>query len=441
MNPIAEATGGVYAPLMNPLASELNASLDRSVAGRLLSPLGRQMYFPKGIVAQTAEANQRAHRFNATVGMAYEGGEPMALSGLLGLTVGLSPTEAVAYAPTAGVPELRSLWKEEMLHKNPSLAGVETTLPVVTSGLTNGLFQVAELFVGSGDALVLPELFWGNYRLMMEVRLGADVVTYPLFDPAGGFNVGGLLDAIGSRPKAVVLLNFPNNPTGYSPTVEEVGRIVAELVRIAERGCDLLVICDDAYFGLLYEDGLFGESLFGPLSVAHERILAVKVDGATKEEFAWGFRVGFVTFAGRGLDDAARAALERKMMGSIRATVSNNSSIGQNMLVRAFRTAGYREEKAQKRLLLAQRYREVRRILERGLSARLKPLPFNSGYFMAFDCLGISAESLRLALLDKGIGTIAIGERYLRVAFSIVDLEHLDELYREISATADALAS
>jgi hypothetical protein len=41
---------------MNPLAEELNSILDRGVSGRLLSPMGRRLYFPKGIIAQSAEA-------------------------------------------------------------------------------------------------------------------------------------------------------------------------------------------------------------------------------------------------------------------------------------------------------------------------------------------------------------------------------------------------
>ena len=65
---------------MNYLADELNFLLDGTVAGRLLSPLGRRLYFPKGIIAQSAEAKQGAHTANATIGMAYYQGKPLTLS-------------------------------------------------------------------------------------------------------------------------------------------------------------------------------------------------------------------------------------------------------------------------------------------------------------------------------------------------------------------------
>ena len=83
---------------------------------------------------------------------------------------------------------------------------------------------------------------------------------------------------------------------------------------------------------------------------------------------------------------------------------------------------------------------KVREILRvSGTPQRLEPLPFNSGYFMSFRCNGINAETLRVKLLGKGIGTIAIQEKYLRVAFSAVDLEDIPGLFDTIYETADEL--
>jgi aspartate/methionine/tyrosine aminotransferase len=426
---------------MNPLAEALNKTLDTCVAGRLLSKLGRDMYFPKGIVAQTAEANKLAHRFNATVGMAFENGDPIMLRAIGSAIDGLTAREAVAYVPTPGDAELCALWEAEMRRKNPSLGRTAVTRPMVTGGLTNGLFQISELFINAGDALVLPELFWGNYRLMIDVRRGAEIATYPLFTDAGSFDVDGLEKAIGERRKAVVLLNFPNNPTGYTPTRDEAAAIVEVLTAKAEGGCDLLVITDDAYFGLFYESELLTESLFARLATAHERILSVKIDGATKEDFAWGFRVGFVTVAGLGLDEDHRDALEQKLKGSIRSTVSNSSRIAQTLLKKALTASTYQTEKDEKREVLKKRYERVKAIVAESDAGPLATLPFNSGYFMAFRCDGISAETLRLRLLDQGIGTIAIGEQYLRVAYSTIDEKDLNELYQAIFDAANRLST
>jgi aspartate/methionine/tyrosine aminotransferase len=425
---------------MNPLAQELNSILDRTVAGRLLSRIGREMYFPKGIVAQTAEANAKASRFNATVGMAFAGGQPIMLPAIGRLVGELKPAEVVAYAPTPGVPELRDAWKSAMLRKNPGLAGAEISRPLVTAGLTNGLFQLAELFADPGDLVVVPDLYWGNYSLMFATRKSARIATFPLFDGHGAFNVGGLAAALEGSRKALVILNFPNNPTGYSPTVSEARAIVDTLKKNADAGGDILAICDDAYFGLFYEDDLLKESLFSELVRAHERILAAKVDGSTKEDFAWGFRIGFLTYGGAGMDTESLAALETKSGGSVRATISNSSRIGQSLLLALHQSQELDEQKSEKRAILQERYRRVSSIVKQAPPA-LRPLPFNSGYFMAFECISVDAEALRKALLDRGIGTIAIGDTYLRVAYSAVDLDDLDELYSEIFETATTLSA
>ena len=54
------------------------------------------------------------------------------------------------------------------------------------------------------------------------------------------------------------------------------------------------------------------ESLFGLLANLHPNLLAVKLDGATKELFVWGLRCGFVTFGPGRADSAERGARRSK---------------------------------------------------------------------------------------------------------------------------------
>ena len=206
-------------PGMNLLAEELNRDLTSSVIAGLLSDFGRRFYFPKGIVSQSGEAKEKAHRLNATIGMATEGGQPLHLSMIMECIHGLEPKEIFSYAPTAGVPELRTLWKEEILRKNPSLKGKKISLPLVVSGLTHGISIVADLFADPGDRVIVPDMFWGNYRLIFEGRREAQVVTFAFFDDRGGFNLSALQEALEGADKAILILNFPNNPTCTSPKV------------------------------------------------------------------------------------------------------------------------------------------------------------------------------------------------------------------------------
>ncbi|TVR87342.1 MAG: aminotransferase class I/II-fold pyridoxal phosphate-dependent enzyme [Spirochaetaceae bacterium] len=430
---------------MNPLALELNQLLDGSVAGRMLSDFGRRLYFPKGIVAQSAEAGARAHKFNATVGMAVRNGEPMILPSLSAQLPGLTPREAVAYAPTAGVPQLRSLWLEAMKAKNPSLNAEAISLPVVTPGLTAGVAQAADMFCDEGDTIIVPDMFWGNYRLIFEERRLSKIRSFQFFSDEGGFNLEAFRKVVteeAAHGQLRILLNFPNNPTGYSPTVHEAQEITNILVEQADKGADVLVLCDDAYFGLFYEEDTYGESLFAPLSQAHERILAIKLDGSTKEDFVWGFRVGFLSFGSAGLTAHHYDALLKKLAGGLRSAISNSSSVGQHLLIHLFTSPDYASEKQGCFLDLKKRYLRIRDIFqETPPPPCLETLPFNSGYFMSFRCRGIDAEQLRLSLLDEGIGTISIAGGYLRVAYSSVDLDQLLELYTAIFQAAEKLSA
>ncbi len=422
---------------------EANAALAGTVAERLLSRYGRRAYFPKGIVAQTAEANKKASRFNATAGMAFTEGQPIALPSIRAAVPSLSPSELVGYSTTAGEPRLREIWKAAMVEKNPGLAGVPTSVPLVTAGLTHGLSIAGDLFIDAGDPVVIPDLAWENYRLMYEDRREARFVTFPFFTRSGGFNAAGLREALvreESRGKAIVLLNFPNNPTGYSPTRDEAQAIVHVLGDLADRGLSMLVIIDDAYFGLFFEEETCKESLFTYLAPLHENILAVKIDGSTKEDMVWGFRVGMLTYGAKGLQPAQYSALENKTMGAIRATVSMAGRPAQYLLIRAMEKPTYRQEKEAAVRLVEAKYRKVKQVLAgRKVPPALELLPFNSGYFMCFRLKRGSAEELRQKLLEQGVGTVAMDERLLRIAFSAVEPEQVEELYDAVYRAAQAL--
>ena len=297
---------------MDKLAAELNAVIEDKPVYRLLSDLGKRMYFPKGIISQSAEAKRDAYKYNATIGMAMEDGQTMFIPSMRKLVNGLSATEMFAYAPTAGLPELRQIWMMEMIRKNPSLVNKTVSMPIITSGLTHGLSIVSDLFIDENDDVIIPNMFWGNYKLIFNVLHKAKVDTFALFDENYHFNANAMEETIKRMgEKVVILLNFPNNPTGYSPSTADQHQIVQALLRQADSGKDILVICDDSYFGLFFENDIEHQSIFASLCDAHDNITAVKIDGATKEELVWGFRTGFITYGGKAMDEAAISVIEK----------------------------------------------------------------------------------------------------------------------------------
>jgi aspartate/methionine/tyrosine aminotransferase len=425
---------------LHPLARELNERLDRAApeVGAMLSGLGRRLYFPKGILTQTAEARQKASRFNATIGIATEGSDPMHLASIHRHLEGIAPSEAYDYAPAGGRPGLRERWRDKLLAENPSLAGKRFGLPIVTSALTHGLALAGDLFVDPGDVLLLPDKLWGNYRLNFELRLGARIATFPFY-AGSGFNAAGFADALASHGteggKLLVLLNFPNNPTGYTPSEAEAEGIVRALESQARAGTRIVAMVDDAYFGLFYhlEGPSLTESLFARLAGRHPNLLAVKLDGATKELFVWGLRCGFLTF-GPGHPDTAdevAAVLEAKVRGAIRAGISTSPQLSQSLVEKALASASIADERKEKAELLrarAERVHEVANLPRYRESFDV--YPFNSGYFMLVRVKGVDAEALRVHLLEQhGVGLIATSPTDIRVAFSCLEPEEIEPLF------------
>ncbi len=432
---------------MHILAQELNAVLEGTIAGRMLSHFGTRMYFPKGIIAQSAEAKKKAYKANATIGMAYSKGQPLLMSAINEAMPGFKPEEIVVYAPTAGVEAARQAWKDMLIQKNPSINPEHISMPVVMPGITAGLSQTAGLFMKAEDSIIVSDPCWDNYELVFQAKSGSSITKVPFFNGGPGLDMDSIEKNVREMAKSGtvrIILNFPNNPSGYSPTTEEADTLIALFEEIAESGVDVFVICDDAYFGLFYEDGIIQESIFCRLTNLHERVFAVKIDGPTKEDYAWGLRMGFITFGGKGLSKTHYDALEKKLMGCIRSSVSCVNMPAQYLMLKTMADPRSAAEKDRYLTLLKNRYLAVKKcVAEHADHKILRPLPFNSGYFMSFRCNGVNAETLRETLLeDHGIGTIALGDNneYLRIAFSSVDEEDIPAVYKAVYDTASALA-
>ncbi len=428
---------------MNPLAQELNSvirNLNPHIFG-MLSDMGKELFFPKGILSQSAEAKQKADKINATIGIAKQGGSVMNLPSVASLVNGIDPDHFLPYAPSFGIPELRKRWRESLYPKNPSLGETTIGLPVVTSGITHAVSTFADLWVNPGDKLIIPDMMWGNYNMTFCVRNRAEITHYNTFnDTLTGLDIDSFERAVraeaATSDKIITVLNFPHNPSGYAPSSAEGRRIADILIDIANNGTNVVVACDDAYFGLFFEEETMKESMFALLAGAHERIVAVKLDGATKEDYVWGLRVGFLTYGLKCDTDveALYEALEKKTAGCIRGNVSNVSHLGQSVVLKSMEHENYADYKQEKFDLLRDRALEIKEVLkDPNYSDAWDVYPFNSGYFMCVRLKDVDAETLRVHLLDTyGTGLIAIGAKNIRVAFSCLEKEDVRLMFDTI---------
>jgi len=349
---------------------------------------------------------------------------------------------ALRESPVEGLAELRRRWRERQ--RRSAAAGAPSSLPMVTAGLSHGLSLVADLFGGEGSAVATANPFWGNYRQAFGLRTGARVLTAPAY-VEGRYNPRAIADALAGLPEgepAVGLLNIPSNPGGYTPDREERRATIESLLAEAGRR-PLVVVCDDAYAGLVFEPEIPRESLFWDLAGTHPNLTAVKIDGATKELSFFGGRVGFLTFAAEPDSEAARE-LESRVRLLVRTGVGSPPAASQVIVLQALRNPEVEREVEAVRLLLAGRYRALKRALAGVDPDLLTVLPFNSGCFALVEipeALGIDAETARRHLLARhDTGLISIAPRYLRIAHCSVDEAALPELVRRVEKGIAELA-
>ena len=420
---------------MDQQAISLNEVIQKSNPSvfELLSERGKNIFFPKlGILAQSAQA--KGKEINATIGEAVEdNGHPMHLADFDQL-INLPDTAVFPYAPSFGKPDLRSNWKSFIYKKNPSLGETPISLPIATNGITHGLSISAYLFVDEGDTVIVPDLYWENYALIFENNYLGKIENFPLFHN-GGINFLAMEASMEqSSGKIILVLNFPNNPSGYTPLVSEIATIIELVKKQADKGKKVVVLIDDAYFGLVYEKGVYTESIFTGLATLNENVLAVKLDGATKEDYVWGFRVGFITFGIKNGTAAVYEALENKTAGAVRGNISNISHLSQSLLQKVYSSENYDQSKAEKFNILHSRYEKIKQVLVNPKYNRyFAALPFNSGYFMCIELKdGLVAEDVRKILLEKySTGVIVFGN-LIRIAYSAVPEEKIAQLVENI---------
>lgn len=407
-----------------------------------LSPLGRESVFPPDIPFQAGQA--RGKTYNGTIGVFTDGkGHAVPLPSIArALDLDAADRDAaLLYSPVAGIPEVRDAWRA---WQRRSGLEVPSSRPIVCIGLSQALALVADLFGGPGRTVAVATPFWGNYRQVFGLRTGAVVRTAPsyrdgAFEPRAWASV---LEDLPDGEPAVVIVNFPSNPGGYSPTDAEREELVASLVAEADRR-PLTVVCDDAYAGLVYEEGIRAESIFWDLSGRHPSLLAVKVDGATKEFGLFGGRVGFLTF-GIEPDSGVAEALESKVKCLLRAGIGSPVALGQVLLLQALRSADVEDEVEAIRRIGHERWEAIREPLAALDPALLRCLPFNSGFFALLELpeeLGLTSEAVRQRLLaEYDTGVVSIAPRFVRIATCSVEAGALPEMVRRVEAAVRDLA-
>ena len=398
------------------------------------SKLGENIILPQDVLIQSKETAAIPGAINATIGIATSNKKAMALPSINKVITEINNSEYLPYSPTPGLPKMRELWKEKILADNSSINKDFLSLPMVTTGITQGIDIAANLFSESGDALLLPNLFWQNYAQIYTIKLGNKIYKYNQFDENNEFSISNFKETLYSikEDKISLILNFPNNPTGYTPSDVELNSLVDVISTYAKenKNKQLIIVSDDAYFGLFFEKNHKTPTLSATYKLAeNENCLIVKLDGITKEFYSWGLRVGFITYYTK--NDELRNILLEKTQGYLRSTTSSPSNLSQQIAVRLLDNKQSLEEKEINDKIIEERYNELKQAIStEQLDQLVTVLPFNSGYFFTIKLpSNINAHEFRLKFLNEyKYGVYSMDDEHIRIAFSCLDKELIPEL-------------
>ena len=199
------------------------------------------------------------------------------------------------YAHNLGLPELREAIAAytDGLHPGLGAAHWQPRL-VVTSGGVNGLMLASQTLINAGDEVVVVTPIWPN--LVAQPRImGASVVCVPLKvresgDRAGAWvlDMEALLAAITPATKMLVL-NAPNNPTGWTLSRDQQIEILAHCRRTGT-----WILADEVYERVYFADDTANGAASSFLAIADPEDRLIVAHSFSKIFLMTGWRLGWL---------------------------------------------------------------------------------------------------------------------------------------------------
>ena len=197
------------------------------------------------------------------------------------------------YAHNLGLAELREAIAGYVASLHPAVGSERIA---VTSSGVNALMLAMQALVGAGDEVVAVVPVWPNLTAQPAI-LGAHVTRFALRPSADGawrLDLDGLKRAVTARTR-VLLVNSPNNPTGWTLTRAEQAELLAHC-----RATGTWIVADEVYERIFF--GTAGASVgaapsFLDLADADDRLIVVH--SFSKSFLMTGWRLGWLVLPAR----------------------------------------------------------------------------------------------------------------------------------------------
>jgi aspartate aminotransferase/aminotransferase len=144
-----------------------------------------------------------------------------------------------AYTPSAGIP----LLKEKILSKYKDQKFAESV--IVTSGVSGAIFLTYSALLEEAEEIIVFDPYFVMYPDLAKFLNASPIIVKTNEDFS--VNINNLEKAITSKTKAIII-NSPNNPTGYVYNEKEL----KEIAEVAKKN-NLWIISDEVYEDFDYD--------------------------------------------------------------------------------------------------------------------------------------------------------------------------------------------
>lgn len=321
----------------------------------------------------------------------------------------------IIYGPNRGLASLLSAISEN-IEKRLGVSYDKDSELIVTVGGSEAIDIALRSLINPGDEVLVVEPCFVCYAPLVELIGGVAVSVPTRLENNFKLTVEDFKDKVTKRTK-LIILPFPNNPTGAIMTKEDLEPIAEFL-----RGTNIMVLSDEIYSELTY-----GRKHFSIVQLPGMRERTIYVNGFSKAYAMTGWRLGYT---------AAPAPVIKQMTKIHQYAIMCSPFVSQNAAIEALTSC---DEDVKK---MTEEYDRRRRYLVNEFN-RLGLTCFNpEGAFYVFPCIkstGLSSEDFCERLLyEKKVAAVPgsafgdSGEGYIRISYAY-SLKHLKEAMSRIA--------
>lgn len=189
----------------------------------------------------------------------------------------------IVYGPNKGLAPLRNAISDKIYKKHGVRYDADKEM-IVTVGGSEAIDLALRGIIDPGDEVLVVEPCFVCYAPLVELAGGVPVSVPTRIENNFKLTLEDFRDKVTERTK-MIIMPFPNNPTGAIMTREDLEPIAEYL-----RGTNIIVLSDEIYSELTY-----GRKHFSIIELDDMRERTIYVNGFSKAYAMTGWRLGYVT--------------------------------------------------------------------------------------------------------------------------------------------------